>query len=103
VCNHDNKKVANHLQAALAHLGAALALVGGLWEPPEADDALDAALAQDQGVKDARQTLQNALEAVRGAGVEEDLRALEEAQNALASRCMEVGYRVGWILGRLGQ
>ena len=85
-----------HLSTALHELLAATVLMGGLPDDVP-DDALDAALKTDPTVMKARKSVQDALQRLRSRGVGEALFAWEEAVNALAARCAEVGYRVGQI------
>ena len=94
------EQVADHLSAALDAILAAVVLVGDL--PDDVPDAaLDSALAGDEGVKEARTGLQEALCGVKALGVEgAPYFALEGAVNALAARCAEAGYRLGLRAGR---
>lgn len=99
--NRQHVLVDDHLRKALDHIGAAVVIVGGLRDIPMADEALDAAIAQDPAVKDARLDVQRSLRALSdaGPGTAATL-ALEAAANALAARCAEVGYQVGFALRR---
>ena len=95
-----HEQVADLLSNALDALLAASVLVGGL--PTDvSDEALDAALVADEGVREARCSLQEALDGIKDLGVgTEVFLAVEAACNALAARCAEAGYRVGLRVGR---
>ena len=91
-----HEKAFDHLNTAIHELLAAAVLVGGLPDDIP-DDALDAALKTDPTVQEARKSVQDALQTLQSRGVGEALFAWEEAVNALAARCAEVGYRIGRI------
>ena len=95
-----HEQVADHLAAALDSVLSAIVLVGGLPDDVP-DDALDAGLATDEGVRDARESAQEALGRVKDLGVVgEPYFALEATVNALAARCAEAGFRLGARVGR---
>ena len=89
------EKATRHLTAALDSVLAAIVLVGGTPEHVP-DDALDAVLAADSAVQDARKGVQQALQRLRtsGAGAAV-LLDLEAAVNAYTARCAEAGFRLG--------
>ena len=94
------EQVADLISNALDAVLAVVVLVGGL--PADVpDDALDAALVADEGVRAARRGFQAALRGVRDVGVVgEPYLALEAACNAVSARCAEVGFRLGVRVGR---
>jgi len=90
------ERVTEHLAIAIDAIIAARVLAGGLPGDIRADDALDTALGAEPSVKDARKGVQEALQAFQTQeGHQDAFLALEEATNALAARCAEVGYKVG--------
>ena len=94
------EQVAEHLSAALDAVLAAVVLADGLTADVP-DEALDSALASDEGVREARGSFQEALQAVKDLGVVgEPYLRLEAAVNALAAMTAEAGYRVGARVGR---
>ena len=94
------EQVAEHLSAALDAVLAAVVLADGLTADVP-DEALDAALAAEEGVQGARRGFQEALQAVRAGGVGPDAYLdLEAACNALAARSSEAGFRLGFRVGR---
>ena len=89
------EQVALHLTAALDSVLAAAVFVGGVPEHVP-DDALDAVLAADSAVQDARRGVQQVLQRLRESGQRvEAVLDLEAATNALAARCAEAGFRLG--------
>ena len=95
-----HERVADHLFNALDSLLAASVLIGD-FPTDVPDEALDAALAADEGVQEARRSHQAALRGVRDVGVGADaFLDLEATTNALAARTAEAGYRVGLRVGR---
>ena len=94
------EQVAEHLSAALDAVLAAVVLADGLTADVP-DEALDSALASDEGVREARRGLQEVLDGIKDLGVgTEPYLALEASVNALGARCAEAGFRVGLRVGR---
>jgi len=96
----DTELVQGHLKVALDELLAAAVLVGGLDETIP-DEALDALLATDPTIRNARAAVQDALQAVALAAVGRDaILTLEEATNAFVARAAEAGFKLGARVGR---
>jgi hypothetical protein len=98
----DDAQVREHLQVALDQLLAALIVSGGLPEEIP-DDAMDAGLAGNPAVQEARlgliSTLNRLIDPSTGDG-RQALLALEAGANAYAARCAEAGYRLGLLVCR---
>lgn len=100
---NDDPRVREHLHAALDQLLAALVLSGGLSDHVP-DDALDAVLASDPAVQDARRAVSLALSGLHPGQADGDphqaLLAVEAATNAYAARCADAAYRLGLRVGQ---
>jgi hypothetical protein len=97
-----DERMRDHLQAALDQVLAALVVSGGLPEEVP-DNVLEAGLANDPAVQDARLGLVSILNRLIDTSTSEGrqaLLAIEAAGNACAARCAEAGYRLGLRVGR---
>ena len=94
----DTEALVEHLDAALDHLLAARVSLGGLDEVDLPDEALDVAMAADEGFQEARRHFREAWQEVReaaGSECPQELLRLEAAANALVVQGTKVGWRLG--------
>lgn len=88
-----DEDLTDRLDAALDALLAVRVALGGLSGPLLPEEALDVALGLHQGYQEARRGFVAALEAVRRAGVtDEVVFTLEAAAHHLAAQAAEVGW-----------
>jgi len=96
----DIQRLNTLLEGALDLIGSALIKVRHIPQVSIPDDMMDAALGDDQDVKEARRLLSRLIVDLKPSGQTEALLDLEQAANAYAARCAEIGFQVRLMLGK---
>lgn len=96
----NTERAVGHLDAALGALLAARVELGVLVEElPVPDEAIDAALAGDEGYQEARGQLRDAVQALLALAPEGEHRRLVLAVEEVANHLVVVAVGVGWKVG----